>query len=165
MSRSSPARIYDYFLGGKDNFGVDRDAAAQIEARLPNVKVMMRANRAFLGRAVQFLADECGIRQFIDIGSGLPAQDNVHEIAQEVDSDARVVYVDNDPIVLSHGRAFFATNERTQVLTADLRDPDFILRHPKLRELIDLDEPSGTSLSAPSWKAADGKRPWRPMPG
>ncbi|HEY0538774.1 MAG TPA: SAM-dependent methyltransferase [Actinoallomurus sp.] len=147
-TKASPARIYNYLLGGKDNFKADRDAAEDVESRLPTVREMMRENRAFLGRVVWFLATECGIRQFLDIGSGLPTQGNVHEIAQQAAPDARVVYVDNDPIVLTHGRALLATNERTTVLTADLRAPDSILSHPHLWELIDPDKPVAVLLVA-----------------
>jgi hypothetical protein len=148
ISKPSPARIYDYLLGGKDNFEIDRDAADELESRLPAVRHMMRENREFLGRAVRFLAAECDIRQFIDIGSGLPTQGNVHQIAQAVAPDTRVVYVDNDPIVLSHGRALLATNEDTTVLTADLRDPISILEHPKLLQLIDPAEPVAVLMIA-----------------
>jgi S-adenosyl methyltransferase len=144
----SVARIYDYLLDGKDNFQVDRDAAEEVESRLPAVRHMMRENRAFLRRVVHFLAGECGIRQFIDIGSGLPTQGNVHEIAQKINADARVVYVDNDPIVLAHGRALLATNGRTRVITADLRQPASILDNPLLRELIDPNEPVAVLMIA-----------------
>jgi O-methyltransferase involved in polyketide biosynthesis len=137
LSRPSVARMYDYWLDGKDNYRVDREAADQVAARLPNVRVLARENRGFLRRVVRYLAGECGIRQFLDIGSGLPTRNNVHEVAQEIAADARVVYVDNDPIVLCHGRALLAMNGNTTVITADLREPATILTHPELSRLID----------------------------
>jgi hypothetical protein len=144
----SPARIYDWLLGGKDNFKIDRIAGEEVEARLPEVRVMVEANRAFLRRVVHYLAAECGIRQFLDIGSGLPSRGNVHEIAQDVIPDARVVYVDNDPVVLSHGQALLATNEYTAAVTADLRNPNSIIENKKVRELIDPTEPVGLLMIA-----------------
>ena len=104
------ARVYDYWLGGKDNFAVDREAAEKVIAAFPDVLVSVRATAQFLGRAVRYLADEVGIRQFLDIGTGLPAADNTHEVAQRLAPEARVVYVDNDPIVLSHARALLASS-------------------------------------------------------
>src|SRR5215467_279026 len=122
------ARMYDYFLEGKDNFAADRAAADQLIEIMPQLPLVARANRAFLRRVVRVLAEEYGIRQFIDIGIGLPAAGNVHEIAQEVTRRARVFYVDNDPVVCSHGRALLADGA-TQMLEADLRRPDEILNH------------------------------------
>jgi hypothetical protein len=151
--------MYNYFLGGKDNFAVDREAAHEVETRLPTVRPMMVANRQFLGRAVRYLTRECGIRQFIDIGSGLPSQGNVHQIAQEIAPDARVVYVDNDPVVLAHGRALLATNEGTTVLTADLRQPASILGHPELLELIDPTKPVAVLMIAVLHFIRDEERP------
>ncbi|MDL4775381.1 MULTISPECIES: SAM-dependent methyltransferase [Thermomonosporaceae] len=141
-SRPSPARMYDFFLGGKDNYEVDRQAGAQVKAALGEVMShdIVWENRRFLQRAVHFMA-EAGIDQFVDLGTGLPTQGNVHEIAQEVHPDARVVYVDNDPIVLAHGRALLATNDTTTVITADVREPGTILEHPDLRNLIDFSRP------------------------
>jgi S-adenosyl methyltransferase len=122
------ARIYDYWLGGKDNFAVDREAAEQAIAAYPPILRAVRAQRAFLARAVRFLA-ECGVRQFLDIGAGIPTANNTHEVAQAVAPDARIVYVDNDPIVLAHARALLtsATQGATAYLDADLRDCDTIL--------------------------------------
>jgi SAM-dependent methyltransferase len=142
VSSPSPARMYDYFLGGKDNFPVDREAGAKVKAALGDVVChdIVWENRRFLQRAVRFAA-EAGIDQFLDLGTGLPTQGNVHEIAQQVNPDARVVYVDNDPIVLTHGRALLATNDATTVITADLRDPDAILADPDLDRLIDFSRP------------------------
>ena len=104
VTRPNVARIYDYLLGGKDNFAVDRDAAEQLIEATPNIMAIVRDNRAFIGRAVRYLASEAGIRQFLDIGTGIPSASNTHEVAQSVASQVRVVYVDNDPIVLSHAR-------------------------------------------------------------
>jgi S-adenosyl methyltransferase len=134
------ARIYDYFLGGKDNFAADRAAAAKIEKAAPEVVQRTRENRAFLGRAVHFLA-KAGIRQFIDIGTGLPTQDNVHQVAQRLISDARVAYVDNDPVVLIHAMALLATDPRTIVIEADMREPAKILHEVSAKGFIDLDQP------------------------
>ena len=123
------ARVYDYWLGGKDNFAVDRAAAEQVMATFPDILVSVRAQRAFLGRAVHYLAAEAGIRQFLDLGTGLPSGNNTHEVAQRVAPQARVVYVDNDPIVLLHARALLASRPEgaTAYIDADLRDTGTIL--------------------------------------
>ncbi|WP_030511960.1 SAM-dependent methyltransferase [Microbispora rosea] len=139
------ARVYDYWLGGKDNFAADREAAEAALLIAPELPLMCREGRKFLRRTVRFLA-AAGIRQFIDIGCGLPTQGNVHEIARECAPDARVVYVDNDPVVVNHGQALVEENERVVVIHGDVRDPDAILTHPRLRELVDLDEPVGVLL-------------------
>jgi hypothetical protein len=139
--RPTPARMYDYYLGGKDNFAVDRDAAEQVLSAAPEVRVLARENRAFLGRVVRFLAAEAGIRQFIDVGTGLPTQGNVHEVAQAVAPGVRVVYVDNDPIVRAHAKALLPADGTTAVVEADMRDPGPILDHPETRRLIRFDEP------------------------
>ena len=136
------ARLYDYYLGGKDNFPADRAAAAQVVELLPHVPAGARANRRFLGRAVRAAA-ELGIRQFLDIGTGIPAAGNTHEVAQAVDPRSRVVYVDNDPIVLAHARALLrGTQEgRTGYVDADVRDPEKILGSAESRELLDFSQP------------------------
>ena len=123
------ARVYDYLLGGKDNFAADRDAGDQMIAALPNVVTGSRMNRAFLARAVRYLVTECGIRQFLDIGTGIPSASNTHEVAQAIAPDARVVYVDNDPIVLAHARALLTGTPQGLVdyLDADLRGTGEIL--------------------------------------
>ncbi|MCO5996312.1 SAM-dependent methyltransferase [Actinoallomurus rhizosphaericola] len=139
--RPTPARMYDYYLGGKDNFAVDRDAAEQVLSAAPEVRVLARENRAFLGRVVRYLAAEAGIRQFIDVGTGLPTQGNVHEVAQAVAPGARVVYVDNDPIVRAHAKALLPADGTTAIVEADMRDPGPILDHPHTRRLIRFDEP------------------------
>ncbi|GAA2160728.1 SAM-dependent methyltransferase [Actinomadura napierensis] len=140
--KPSPARMYDYFLGGKDNYEVDRVAGEKVKEAIGEMLAgaVVWENRRFLQRVVRHLA-ESGIDQFVDLGTGLPTQGNVHEVAQEIIPDAHVVYVDNDPIVLAHGRALLATNATTTVITADVRDPEGILGHPDLRELIDFSRP------------------------
>jgi O-methyltransferase involved in polyketide biosynthesis len=138
-----PARVYDYWLGGKDNFPADRALAEHIMQAIPTMRAMAAANRAFLTRAVRYLAEEAGVRQFLDIGTGIPTSPNVHEVAQAVVPDARVVYVDNDPIVLAHARALLKSQQvgGTAFILADLRDPQAILDHPTLQASLDLTQP------------------------
>jgi S-adenosyl methyltransferase len=147
LSTPNPARIYDYLLGGKDHFPVDRAAAEELLALVPEARAGARENRAFLGRAVRYLAGEAGIRQFLDIGTGMPTQGNVHEVAHAVDPDTRVVYVDNDPVVHAHANALLAEPTTAAVL-ADLRQPERITRHPKTRELLDFTQPMAVLLVA-----------------
>lgn len=118
------ARVYNFMLGGKDNFAADRQVAEMALQIAPDAPKTARANRLFLKRVVDYLATQAGIRQFLDIGSGLPSYGNVHEVAQEVGAEIRVVYVDNDPVVLAHGRAMLATNSYTTVVQADIRQPE-----------------------------------------
>ncbi|GGO94002.1 SAM-dependent methyltransferase [Wenjunlia tyrosinilytica] len=139
--RPHAARMYDYLLGGKDNYAADREAAEKAVASFPTLRTAARENRNFLGRVVRHLVRETPIRQFLDIGSGLPTAENVHQVAQRDDPDARVVYVDNDPIVLAHGRALLAENDRTTVIQADARTPDRIIEHCRANELIDFTRP------------------------
>ena len=129
------ARVYNYWLGGKDNFAADRVLGDAIIKAVPSTVFGARANRAFLGRAVRYLATEAGIRQFLDIGTGIPAADNTHEVAQAAAPDSGVLYVDNDPIVLAHARALMTSHPvgSTAFIRADLRDPDKILNDPTLR--------------------------------
>ncbi|MEN2423747.1 SAM-dependent methyltransferase [Streptomyces rimosus] len=141
VSIPSVARMYDYYLGGKDNYAVDRAACEELDKVVPSTRTLAVNNRRFLRRVVRWLAEEQGVRQFIDHGSGLPTQDNVHEVAQRVAPDARVVYIDNDPIVLAHGRALLEENRNTAVIQADMRDTDGILGHPEVERLIDFDQP------------------------
>ncbi|MDG4784608.1 SAM-dependent methyltransferase [Micromonospora sp. WMMD1102] len=148
ITRPSIARVYDYYLGGKDNFAVDRRAAEMALKVTPDGAEVGRACRAFLRRSVRYLAAEAGIRQFLDLGSGLPTQGNVHEIAHKVDPAARVVYVDNDPMALAHGRALLADAQTTTVAEGDLREPEKILEHPEVRRMIDFDRPVGLLLLA-----------------
>jgi hypothetical protein len=139
-SVATAARMYDYWLGGHDNFAPDRIAALKVAEGVPEAPFLARENRKFLGRAVRFLAGECGIRQFLDLGTGLPTKGNVHQVAQATAPDARVVYVDNDPMVHAHSRAL-KTGEGTAVIRADLRDSGAILAHPDTGRLIDFSEP------------------------
>ena len=145
-----PARRYNYWLGGKDNFAADRASGDMIEAHFPHVRIGALANRALLRRATRYLAAEAGIRQFLDIGTGLPTADNTHEVAQAIDPASRIVYVDNDPLVMVHARALLTTSPQgcTSYLEADLRDPGRILAHPALRDTLDLDRPVALMLIA-----------------
>jgi O-Methyltransferase involved in polyketide biosynthesis len=143
----SAARIYDYLLGGKDNFAADREAAEKLLQLTPNVKEGVRENRRFLKRAVRLMAER-GIRQFLDIGAGLPTQENVHQVALAVAPDSRIVYVDNDPIVLAHGRALLADNDQTIVVDGDMREPEGILNNPKVTGHLDFDRPVGLLMLA-----------------
>lgn len=142
----SIARLYDFCLGGKDNYAVDRAAVHAMTEVVPEMPLLAVANRYFIRQAVRYLVAEAGIRQIVDIGSGLPTAGNVHEIAQAIDPGVRVVYVDNDPIVLAHARALLATDSSTTVIKADLREPDVIFEHPETRRLIDPDEPFAVLL-------------------
>ena len=143
----SVARIYDYVLGGKENYESDRAAARGLLRSLPEAREPAVENRAFLRRAVRFLVGEAGVRQILDIGSGLPTEGNVHEVAHEIDPAVHVVYVDIDPIVLAHGRALLGRSPRTAVVTADVRDPDEIFRAPDVRRLIDPTRPYAVLLA------------------
>jgi hypothetical protein len=132
ISVAHPARVYDYWLDGKTNFAADRKAAEEVMAVQPGIRAGVRANRAFLGRSVRFLAADAGIRQFLDIGTGIPTDSNTHEVAQAVAPECRVVYADNDPIVLAHARALLtSTSGPTAYIDADLRDTDTILETAK----------------------------------
>lgn len=137
----SVARMYDSLLGGRDNYPADREACEELLRQVPSMRELALNNREFLRRVVRVLAADFGIRQFIDHGSGLPTQDNVHEIAQRVDPSSRVVYIDNDPIVRTIGGVLLATNENTAVLQADMRDTEAIFSSEPVRRLIDLSEP------------------------
>ncbi|GLY91815.1 SAM-dependent methyltransferase [Actinoallomurus iriomotensis] len=147
VERANVARIYDALLGGSHNFAVDRDVASALTAIEPSSREAARANRQFLGRAVRFLV-KSGIRQFLDIGSGVPTLGNVHEIAQSAAPDARVVYVDTDPVAIAHSKSILAGNDQATIVQADLREPDVILSHPDVNRLIDFDRPVGLLLVA-----------------
>lgn len=140
---ATTARIYDYFLGGVHNFKADREAAERIAAMMPTAPAMAKANRAFLRRGVRYLAD-AGVRQFLDLGSGMPTQGSVHEIAPE----ARVVYVDIDPVAVSESLELLDGNDRVTAVTGDLREPQTILDHPGVRRVLDLDQPVALLLCA-----------------
>ena len=159
LSVPSVARVYDFFLGGKDNFAVDRMVAERSLEFVPDAQEAGRACRAFLGRAVRWLAEDQGIRQFLDIGSGLPTQNNVHQVAQQVHPGAHVVYVDNDPMVLAHGRALLADEVTTTVIQADLREPRKILRHPVVREYLDFSQPIGLLMLSVLHHVNDDEEP------
>jgi S-adenosyl methyltransferase len=147
-TKPNVARTYDYFLGGKDNFAADRAAGEQIMRVSPEVQSTLRANRSFLGRVVRFLAGEAGITQFVDLGTGLPTQENVHQVAQAASPGAKVAYVDNDAVVLAHARALLASDDNTTVTGADLRKPADVLTDPGLLRLIDLAQPAAVLMIA-----------------
>ncbi|GIM93752.1 SAM-dependent methyltransferase [Paractinoplanes toevensis] len=158
-SVAHPARVYDYWLGGKDNFEADRRAAEEVIAVRPGIRYDIRANRDFLGRAVRWLAGEAGIRQFLDIGTGIPAAGNTHQIAQEVAPSSRIVYVDNDPIVLVHARALLTGSDAgaTAYIDGDLRDPAPILA--TARQTLDLGRPVAVLLIGVLHLIADEEDP------
>jgi len=161
VTKPSIARVYDFMIGGKDNFAVDRMAAERALAIIPDAPEAGRACRAFLRRVVHHLAAEAGIRQFLDIGSGLPTKTNVHQVAHEVDPAAKVVYVDNDPMVLVHGRALLADNDSTTVIEADIRSPEAILDHPVVRQYLDFTKPVGLLLLSILHHLHDAEDPGR----
>ncbi|MDQ0792449.1 SAM-dependent methyltransferase [Streptomyces sp. B1I3] len=147
ISVPSVSRMYDFYLGGSHNFEVDREAARKAMEFLPGLPKIMQANRAFMRRAVHY-ATHSGISQFLDIGSGIPTFGNVHEVAQAADPEARVVYVDHDPVAVAHSQAVLEGNERSMVAAADLRKPRDILDNPEIRGLLDLDKPVALLLVA-----------------
>jgi hypothetical protein len=149
-SRPHPARMYDYYIGGKNHFAADRVVADAALSYWPSGRIGLRENRRFLGRTARYLAGEAGVRQFLDIGSGLPTTANVHEIAQAVAPSCQVVYVDNDPMVLTHARALLASapEGRTAYIQADLRSPLDILSSPVVRSVLDFDQPIALMLIA-----------------
>jgi hypothetical protein len=160
--RPHSARVYDYLLGGKDNFPADREVAEADMRANPASRVGPRQNRAFLRRAVRFLAAEAGIRQFLDVGTGIPTSPNTHEVAQGVAPESRIVYVDNDPIVLAHARALLTSSAegRTQYIDADLRDPSRILTSHQLTGTLDLTKPVGLLLFATMHLVPDEQDPY-----
>jgi len=149
-SVAHPARRYNYWLGGKDNFAADRASGDELQKLFPKVRLGALANRALLRRATRFLAAEAGIRQFLDIGTGLPTADNTHEVAQAVAPESKIVYVDNDPLVMTHARALLTSTPegRTAYLEADLNEPGRILADPMLSETLDMSQPVGLMLIA-----------------
>jgi len=159
-TRPSPARMYDYMLGGTHNFQVDRDATEEFRAQLPDLEDAAWANRGFHGRAARWMAVDEGISQFIDIGSGLPTQSNTHEVLHAVNPSAKVVYVDNDPMVLVLARELLTDDGRTAVVQADLRDPDAVLNNDDVRRLIDFDQPVGLLMTAVLQFVSDESDPW-----
>ncbi|RZT28170.1 S-adenosyl methyltransferase [Kribbella sp. VKM Ac-2569] len=140
-SRASIARVYDAFLGGKDNFEVDREVLRGVQAAAPQAQDLAWSNRNFLIRACRFLAGQAGITQYLDCGSGLPTAENTHQVVQRIQPEAKVLYIDNDPVVLAHGRALLEENENTLFVSADIFDPDEVLSLPEVREFLDFSEP------------------------
>jgi hypothetical protein len=159
-SVAHPARVYDYWLGGKDNFAADREAAERVLAVSPGLRWRIQANRRFLARAVRYLAEEAGIRQFLDIGTGIPSANNTHQVAQEAAPDARIVYVDNDPIVLSHARALLTSGPRgaTQYVHGDAREPGPIIE--SAAETLDFRQPVALMLIGVLHLIQDSEDPW-----
>jgi hypothetical protein len=147
LSRPSAARVYDYYLGGSHNLEVDRHMAREAISLWPDLPEIMRSNRAFLRRSVRYLAGQ-GITQFLDIGSGIPTVGNVHEVAQQADSRARVVYVDSDPVAVAHSRAILAGDEHTVVVHADVRQPETFLEDPTVWATLDRDQPIAVLMVA-----------------
>ncbi len=159
-SVAHPARVYDYWLGGKDNFAADREAAERVLAAAPGLRFRVRANRAFLGRTTRYLSAEAGVRQFLDIGTGIPAGDNTHEVAQRAAPESRVVYVDNDPIVLLHAQALLRSSPQgaTDYIQVDLRDPGLIL--DRAAALLDFGQPVAIMLLGVLHLISDSEDPW-----
>lgn len=154
------ARVYDYLVGGTHNFLADQDVGRAIIAVEPNARAIFRANRAFLGRAVRYLAS-AGIRQFLDVGSGIPTEGNVHEVAQRAAPDARVVYADFDPVAIAHSKAILAGNPAAAAIESDLRDPETVLAQAEATGLIDLGQPVALLLVAVVHFVHDDEDPWR----
>lgn len=159
VSVPNVARIYDYLLGGKDNYQADRDAAERLKKVLPDAELACRQNRLFLERVVRFLVSRRGIRQIIDIGTGLPTQGNVHQVAQDAAPGTRVVYVDYDPVVVRHAEALLARNERVAVIHADLRTPRELITHPDMRKMIDFSQPVAILILATLHFITDDEQP------
>lgn len=159
VSRPAPARIYDYMLQGTHHFDSDVDAAERILSAVPEIRDCAWSNRGFHQRAAKWIAER-GVRQFIDIGSGLPTVGNTHEVVQKVSPGARVVYIDNDPMVAEQGSQLLAADRSTRVICADLREPEAILTHPELRQLIDFSQPTGLLMTAVMMFVSDGSDPW-----
>jgi hypothetical protein len=148
IERPSPARVYDYFLGGSHNFAADRQLAEEYMRVLPDMPAISRANRAFLRRAVSVLVAEAGIDQFLDLGSGLPSRGNVHEAAQALNPDARVVYVDSDPVTVAHAKTMLDDVPNADILHADLREPSAILESEEVAGRLDLTRPIAVLMVA-----------------
>ncbi|SER36969.1 SAM-dependent methyltransferase [Lentzea albida] len=159
LERPSVARVYDYWLGGAHNFAADRAAAEKTLEAMPEIRTVVLNHRAFLRRAVRYLLDQ-GVRQFLDLGSGIPTVGNVHEIAQAADPGARVVYVDLDPVAVAHSRSLLDTNTQVSVLQADVRDALGVLSSPEVTKQLDFDEPVGVLMIALLHFVSDEEDPW-----
>jgi hypothetical protein len=160
ITKPNVARVYDYFVGGKDNFAADRAFADQAMRLAPKAPLSARANREFLGRVVRFLVGSAGITQLIDVGSGLPTAGNVSEVAHAVNPDVHVVHVDNDPVVYTHSKALLTDQWTTDIVLADVRRPQEILDHPVIGKLIDFGRPVGLVMLAILHHLADSEEPW-----
>ncbi|HEX4701307.1 MAG TPA: SAM-dependent methyltransferase [Pseudonocardiaceae bacterium] len=160
LSKPNAARVYDYILGGANNFEVDREFAKRLQVLLPDAQALAQENRGFLRRSVAFLAEQ-GVRQFIDLGSGIPTVGNTHEVAQRTDPGARVVYVDNEPVAVAHSELILQDNENAGILRADVRDVDSVLDHDVTRRLIDFDQPVAVLMFAIVHFVTDDQDPYR----
>jgi hypothetical protein len=140
-TRASIARVYDAFLNGKDNYKIDREVLRGVQQKAPEARDLATENRGFLIRATRFVAHQTGLTQYLDCGSGLPTAENTHQIAQRIDPESRVVYVDNDPVVLAHGRALLEENDQTHFAAADIFDPQAVLADPTVRNHLDFEQP------------------------
>ncbi len=160
LSRPNAARVYDYVLGGANNFEVDREFAKRLTAELPDAQSLAQENRGFLRRTLTYLAEH-GIRQFIDLGSGIPTVGNTHEVVQRVDPAAKVVYVDNEPVAVAHSELILAENENAAILRADIRDCAMVLDHAVTRRLVDFDEPVAILAFAVLHFVPDEQEPYR----
>lgn len=161
-TRPTAARLYDYILGGTNNFPADRQLAEKMKADFPDTVDAVLSNRGFHGRAAVWMAQQ-GVAQFLDLGSGLPTQNNTHQSVRRVIPDARVVYVDIDPMVAAHASQLLMGNGRTAVITADLREPDAVLSHPELLRLIDFGQPAGVLATSVLHVIPDSSDPWGMM--
>jgi len=162
-SRPHSARMYDYYLGGKDHFDVDTQAAEHVATVYPGIFVCARENRSFMHRATRVLAREYGIRQWLDIGTGIPTEPNLHQVAQSVAPEAKVVYADNDPLVLKYAERLMRSTPqgRTTYIHADINDPDTLLNAPELSEVLDLGRPVALSMNALMHFVTDAQEPYR----
>ena len=160
LSKPNAARVYDYILGGANNFEVDREFAKRLVAMIPDAQAVAQENRGFLRRVVAFLAER-GIRQFVDLGSGIPTVGNTHDVAQRIDPGARVVYVDNEPVAVAHSELILQDNENADILREDVRDVSAVLRHPVTRRLIDFDQPVAILMFAVLHFVPDAEDPYR----
>src|SRR5882762_5036337 len=160
LSKPNPARVYDYILGGANNFEVDREFAKQLLTLVPDAQALAQENRAFLRRVVAFLTEQ-GIRQFIDLGSGIPTVGNTHDVAQRIDPGARVVYVDNEPVAVAHSELILQDNENAAILRTDIRDVPGVLGHEVTRRLIDFDQPIALLMFAVLHFMPDDQDPYR----